>query len=233
MVVWFNAEPGEPGHSYLLKHTSRTVRATAEKIHYRINVNTLLQEPASALKMNDIAYVEFETAKPLFFDPYTSNRIAGSFILIDPISNATLGAGMIREDLSDTTAVTSADDLAKKPVTSAERYKRHGHHPGLIVVENNLTLAARIERALFDDHVEVLHVSAETLPLAQLESNLKLFQSLGIVVIYSSAALAEDAKGKLKVLAGNCFLDLATLESGADPLTAVAAFTRSVRTDLP
>ena len=58
--------------------------------------------------MNDIAYVEFETVSPLFFDPYTQNRITGSFILIDPISNATLGAGMIRADLADQTV---ADDV--------------------------------------------------------------------------------------------------------------------------
>ena len=113
MVVWFNAEPAEPGKSYLLKHTSRTVRAKALKIRYRVNVNTLVQEPVNRLQMNDIAYVEFETVSPLFFDPYTQNRITGSFILIDPISNATLGAGMIRADLSDQTVV---EDAAQKPV---------------------------------------------------------------------------------------------------------------------
>ena len=59
--------------------------------------------------MNDIAYVEFETVSPLFFDPYTQNRITGSFILIDPISNATLGAGMIRADLADQTVADDAD----------------------------------------------------------------------------------------------------------------------------
>ena len=59
------------GESYLIKHTSRTVRAKALKIRYRVNMNTLEQEPASSLQMNDIAYVEFETVSPLFFDPYT------------------------------------------------------------------------------------------------------------------------------------------------------------------
>src|ERR1700726_4533461 len=161
MVVWFNAEPAEPGKSYLLKHTSRTVRAKALKIHYRVNVNTLVQEPVSSLQMNDIAYVEFETVSPLFFDSYTQNRITGSFILIDPISNATLGAGMIREDLSDASLIGADKDAAQKHVTSADRYKRHGHYPGLILVENNLTLASRLERALFDERFEVLHVSAE------------------------------------------------------------------------
>src|SRR6267143_398276 len=53
MVVWFNGEPAEPGRSYLLKHTSRTVRAKALKIRYRVNVNTLVQEPVDHLQMND------------------------------------------------------------------------------------------------------------------------------------------------------------------------------------
>ncbi len=114
MVVWFNGEPAEPGRSYLLKHTSRTVRAKALKIRYRVNVNTLVQEPVANLQMNDIAYVEFETVSPLFFDPYTQNRITGSFILIDPISNATLGAGMIRADLSDQPVV---EGTIQKPVS--------------------------------------------------------------------------------------------------------------------
>src|ERR1700726_2693619 len=139
MVVWFNAEPAEPGRSYLLKHTSRTVRAKALKIRYRVNVNTLVQEPASSLQMNDIAYVEFETVSPLFFDPYTQNRITGSFILIDPISNATLGAGMIRADLSDQTVVEDA--AVPTQVAATERYKRHGHYPALILVEGNPDLA--------------------------------------------------------------------------------------------
>ncbi len=116
MVVWFNAESAEPGKSYLLKHTSRTVRAKALKIHYRVNVNTLVQEPVDSLQMNDIAYVEFETVSPLFFDPYTQNRITGSFILIDPISNATLGAGMIRADLADQTDVADAATNAQEHV---------------------------------------------------------------------------------------------------------------------
>src|SRR5258708_3155307 len=171
MVVWFNAEPAEPGRSYLLKHTSRTVRAKALKIRYRVNVNSLVQEPVEHLQMNDIAYVEFETVSPLFFDPYTQNRITGSFILIDPISNATLGAGMIRADLSDQTVV---EDAAHKPVTATERYKRHGHHPALILVEDNPALASRLERALFDDHFQALPISGDAVSVAAIDKDMKL-----------------------------------------------------------
>jgi bifunctional enzyme CysN/CysC/sulfate adenylyltransferase subunit 1 len=212
MVVWFNAEAGEPGKSYLLKHTSRTVRAKALKIHYRVNVNTLVHEPANSLQMNDIAYVEFETVSPLFFDPYTQNRITGSFILIDPISNATLGAGMIRADLADQT-VAGGIPIAQEyaPVTPAERYKRHGHHPGLIVVENNSGLATRLERALFDDRFEVLLLSGDAVDVSNLQQHYASFESAGLVVIYNCDTLAPEAKNKIRTLAGGGFFDLSAL----------------------
>jgi hypothetical protein len=235
MVVWFNAEPAEPGKSYLLKHTSRTVRAKALKIHYRVNVNTLVQEPVSSLQMNDIAYVEFETVSPLFFDPYTQNRITGSFILIDPISNATLGAGMIRADLADQTV---ADDVSiaqeYAPVTAADRYKRHGHYPGLILVEDNPGLAMRLERALFDDHFEVFHVSGEALPVSAMESQYASFELAGLVVIYSCHALAPEAKSKLGALASGRFFDLSSIQSSgdkADDVQKALALVQSLRAD--
>jgi sulfate adenylyltransferase large subunit len=218
MVVWFNTEPAEPGKSYLLKHTSRTVRAKALRIRYRVNVNTLVQEPVNRLQMNDIAYVEFETVSPLFFDPYTQNRITGSFILIDPISNATLGAGMIRADLSDQTVV---EDAAQKPVTTTERYKRHGHYPALILVEGNPELAERLERALFDDHFEVVRVNGEDVPVSVLESQFKVFESMGLVVIYFCDALTAESKHKLGVLAANHFFDISALQLPAGDSEAV------------
>jgi sulfate adenylyltransferase subunit 1 len=218
MVVWFNAEPAEPGRSYLLKHTSRTVRAKALKIRYRVNVTTLVQEPVGNLQMNDIAYVEFETVSPLFFDPYTQNRITGSFILIDPISNATLGAGMIRADLSDQTVV---EGPIQKPVIATERYKRHGHYPALILVEGNPALATHLERALFDDHFEVLHVTGEDEPLHILESSLSLTQSMGLVVIYSCGWLDPEAKRRLAALVEGRFFDLSALELPAEETGAL------------
>jgi bifunctional enzyme CysN/CysC/sulfate adenylyltransferase subunit 1 len=229
MVVWFNAEPGDPGKSYLLKHTSRTVRAKALKIRYRVNVNSLVQEPVEHLQMNDIAYVEFETVSPLFFDPYTQNRITGSFILIDPISNATLGAGMIRADLSDQTVV---EDAAHKPVTATERYKRHGHHPARISVENNPALASRLERALFDDHFEVVRISGDDVSVEDLEKNIKLAQSTGLVIIYSSDVLSPQEKLRLNAAAVDSFFDLSVLQLPAEEpeaLRKVLAFLRPLR----
>jgi sulfate adenylyltransferase subunit 1 len=221
MVVWFNAEAAEPGKSYLLKHTSRTVRAKALKFHYRVNVNTLAHEPSSTLHMNDIAYVELETVSPLFFDPYTQNRITGSFILIDPISNATLGAGMIRADLADQT-VSSVDPATRElvPVTAPERFKRHGHLPGIVVIENNAVQAMRLERTLFDDHFQVLLLSEDSLSFVELEAQYSAFQAAGLLLIYSCDKLSPDAKARLAILAAHRFFELPATQSSADESTA-------------
>jgi bifunctional enzyme CysN/CysC/sulfate adenylyltransferase subunit 1 len=229
MVVWFNTEPAQLGQTYLLKHTSRTVRAKALKIRYRVDVNTLVHEPVAALQMNDIAYVEFESVSPLFFDPYTQNRITGSFILIDTISNATLGAGMIRADLSDQTV---AVDAGGAPVSAVERYKRHRHDPGLILVEDNSELATRIERALFDDHFEVLLVRGQDVPAGLLQSQLALFESAGIVVIYSCDPLAPETKRKLTSLPSDRVFDVSAMgvtSTGLDTFSQIIIAIQSLR----
>src|SRR5258708_7759954 len=99
-VVWLHGAPLELGRTYLVKHTTRQTKIRALHIRHRINVNTLAEEPAARLEMNEISSVEFETHVPLFFDPYSSNRTTGSFILIDAALNATVSAGMIQQDVS-------------------------------------------------------------------------------------------------------------------------------------
>jgi bifunctional enzyme CysN/CysC/sulfate adenylyltransferase subunit 1 len=95
MLVWMSEQPLVTGQTYLLKHTTRVVHAKVRSIHHRVDVVTSEHHPASALQMNDIAEVEFETNLPLFFDRYEDSRPLGSFILIDRLSNATAAAGMI------------------------------------------------------------------------------------------------------------------------------------------
>ncbi len=204
MVVWLDAKPMALGHSYLIKHNVRSSRAKATKIRFRVNMNTLEREPASELHMNDIAAVEFETASPLFFDPYKRNRVTGSFILIDPISNATVGAAMIERELVPQTEHSFQDIRAAKPeampVTAAltieDRYRRHGHYPAVIFAGNRLALARSLESALFARGVEVLHLSAAELSPERLATVLSLANSLGLVVILSGDS--EESLGKLR-----------------------------------
>jgi bifunctional enzyme CysN/CysC len=94
-ICWFSRAPLEAGRSYLLKHTTRTVRAFIDRLRYRITIDTLHRESAEELRTNEIGRVWLTTAVPLVFDPYHRNRGTGGFILIDEITRETAGAGVI------------------------------------------------------------------------------------------------------------------------------------------
>lgn len=94
-MVWMNDEPAIPGRSYLLKTGSQQVPATITDLKFRTNVNTLEQSAAKTLELNEVGTLTIATDRPIAFDSYASNALTGAFILIDRISNATLGAGVI------------------------------------------------------------------------------------------------------------------------------------------
>ena len=116
----------------MLKHTTRTVRARFSQIRYRVDINTLEHQPATKLDPNEIGAVDVKTTLPLFFDPYTSNRTTGSFIVIDPLTNATLAAGMIREDLSraDGSVDQELDQHGHRCRVIGQRFDVGGVHAG-------------------------------------------------------------------------------------------------------
>ncbi len=95
MLCWLSETPLDPRRKYLLRHTTRDSKAMLAAIAYRIDVNTLQQQAAEKLVMNDIARVSFKLAQPIFVDSYTENRSTGAFIVVDESSNNTVGAGMI------------------------------------------------------------------------------------------------------------------------------------------
>jgi bifunctional enzyme CysN/CysC len=94
-VVWMAEEPAFPGRSYLLKIGSQQVPATITDLKFRTNVNTLEESAANTLELNEVGTVTIATDKPIAFDSYATNAPTGAFIVIDRISNATLGAGVI------------------------------------------------------------------------------------------------------------------------------------------
>lgn len=96
-LCWVNEEPMDPRGSYWLQHSTRQVRAFIQDLNYRINVDTMHREAADILHLNEIGRVQITTTQPLFFDSYQINRATGSFILIDPHTNNTVAAGMIRD----------------------------------------------------------------------------------------------------------------------------------------
>jgi bifunctional enzyme CysN/CysC/sulfate adenylyltransferase subunit 1 len=212
-IVWLHGAPLEVGRTYLVKHTVRQTKIRALHIRHRVNVNTLAKEPATCLEMNEIGSVEFEAHVPLFFDPYSSNRTTGSFILIDAATNATVGAGMIQEDVSATAIVTEAEfassALAEAPVAAEERYARHGHFPAVFLVEGRPSLAVRLERLLFDRGFEVLHLGHPEFSGDAFAETVRAAESAGIIVLYSGDVLTGKAKRRLARELGNRFFDLA------------------------
>ena len=196
-LVWLHAEPLLIGKPLLLKQTTRVVKARVRRILHRANVNTLEHEPAERLEMNGIAEVEVETNQPLFLDAYATSRATGSFILIDPFSNATVGAGMVREtvladaagpeDRSGAAVTTSLGEVAAQ-----ERHRRHGHKPGVFLLGNRLSLAKLLERVFFQEGFEVVVVDGSGVASPVLAGFLTSLYSAGMVVLCTNTALAPQ-----------------------------------------
>jgi bifunctional enzyme CysN/CysC/sulfate adenylyltransferase subunit 1 len=95
-ICWMHIRPLQAGKKYFLKHATQTVQAVVTQLESRINFDTLEPEAApAALAVNDIGIVRIKTARPVVFDSYTTNRLTGSFILIEQGTNATVAAGML------------------------------------------------------------------------------------------------------------------------------------------
>ena len=153
MLVWMNQTPLEPGRPYLIKHSTQQAGAQVAAVRYRVNINTLEHELAERLGFNEIGAVMIEAKRPLYFDPYDESRITGAFILIDPLTNETLAAGMIKSGLageSERAEEWLAAEFRTGRVTPAERYVRAGHRPFAIWLEGGEELAFALERKLFD-----------------------------------------------------------------------------------
>lgn len=101
-LVWLHEEHMQPGRSYLLKAGATTVPVQIETLQHKINVNSLQQESGSILELNEVGACVLNISQAISFDAYRDNRSSGSFILIDRISNATVGAGMIDTPLEST-----------------------------------------------------------------------------------------------------------------------------------
>ncbi len=134
-ICWMDDSKSlETGKSYRIQHTTRLVNGVIKKLRYQLDVNTLHRLDADTLNLNEIGRVEIETGQPLFFDPYTQNRETGGFVIIDPASNLTVAAGMIRGGISQ----TEREEIQKTPrerniqweafpVTRQMREEKNGH----------------------------------------------------------------------------------------------------------
>jgi sulfate adenylyltransferase subunit 1 len=201
-VVWLHQDPLRVERPLLLKQTTRSVKARVRRIRFRINVDTRQSEPAEHLELNGIAEVEVETSQPLFLDAYAASRATGSFILMDPFSNATVGAGMVRETSLDSAAQLEERNRAALgvtigAVTAEERQRRHGHRPGILLLGNRPSLATSLERALFDDGFHVVALDASGVPSPALKRLLVSLYGAGLMVLCTNASLEPQDLAEL------------------------------------
>jgi len=164
MVVWMAEEPMLPGKSYWFKQTTKVTPGVVSQLRYRIDVNTLHREPAAQLKLNEIGRCTITLNQPICFDSYRRNRATGAFILIDRVTNGTVGAGMIldrspqdgRHDHWDDAPLTAEPEGRPGAVSLQERQMRLGQRPVTVLLtgltgSGKSTIAYATERRLFEE----------------------------------------------------------------------------------
>ncbi len=173
-IVWLNADAMIPGKTYLFKHTSQTVAGQIDSLRYRVDVNTLHRSPAPDLQLNEIGRCSITLNQAIYFDAYRRNRGTGAFIIIDRLTNATVGAGMIsdRDAVRQRTAAWEAEDKiattteVRSEVSSDERAARFGQKPATLLLTGltgtgKSTIARAVERLLFDRGRAVMVMDGE------------------------------------------------------------------------
>ena len=152
-VVWMTEAALLPGKLYDFKLGSKTVSGRVSAMKHRIDVNTLEELPAPGLELNEIGLCEISVDQPVCIDSYEKNRSTGAFIVIDRLTNVTVGAGMINLELA--AAKRRAKRSSTIHVTKEERSARYGQKPATIMFigvsgSGKSTLAHGLERRLFD-----------------------------------------------------------------------------------
>ncbi|MBU0677404.1 MAG: sulfate adenylyltransferase subunit CysN [Verrucomicrobia bacterium] len=164
MMVWMHEDTLKPGRPYLLKHATNSVPCEISCLRYKIDVNTLHRQKADDLQLNEIGRGAIHLHRPLAYDAYVRSKECGSFVIIDRLSNVTVGAGMILErDPNELVADrTPADEpksehirTHKSNVTPAERRKKLGHEPATVWLtglpkSGKSTIAYALEKRLFE-----------------------------------------------------------------------------------
>ena len=225
-IVWMSDEPLVPGKQYFFKQTSKMTTGAVSTLRYRIDVNSLHREPAPALALNEIGRCAITLTSPIAHDAYRRNRTTGGFIMIDRLTNATVGAGMILDREPDE---GTGDHWGESPtagqlhgessaVTADERQARFGQKPATVLLTGltgagKSTLAKALERKLFDMGRAVVVLDGQNMRLgiskdlgfttAERSENLRrsvevarLFNDAGILCIGAFVAPDEDVRQK-------------------------------------
>jgi len=154
-IVWMSDRPLLPGRQYNLKLASSDAPATPEAIHHRIDVNTLAHHPAEQLGLNEIGYCRIRASRALAFDAYESDPATGAFILVDRVSNLTVGAGMIVRPVTDQLTDKSSNvTWHAQTVNKKARAQQKSQKPAVLWFTGlsgagKSTVANALEKALF------------------------------------------------------------------------------------
>ena len=164
MVVWMSDEAMVPGKQYLFKQTTKMIPGNISTLRYQVDVNTLHRTPSPTLELNQIGRCSVSLNEPITFDRYRRNRNTGAFIVVDRITNTTVGAGMILdrrtgEDRGDKWEDDPSSESLQaeiSTVSSDERRARFGQTPVTVLLTGlpgagKTTTAYALERRLFDN----------------------------------------------------------------------------------
>ncbi len=222
-LVWLSERPLALGRRYLVKLGARTVPAHVERIHHRLDLDTLREVHADHLDANDLGLVRVVTTRSLIFDRYRDNRATGAFVLIDPEDHATIAAGMVQGAVASTGAHQIYSHL-----TTADRARRLGHHGCAVLLDGGLDAdatdrVAALERALFARGVVVTQVGLDV------EAAVALARAGLVALAVVAGGGRERARDALRG-AG-----VPWVEAAADPASAdaIAAAARLARRDPP
>tara|TARA_Y100000590_G_scaffold230408_1_gene259745 strand:- start:426 stop:2345 length:1920 start_codon:yes stop_codon:yes gene_type:complete len=224
-VVWMDSEPMKPGRQYLLRSATGQTNASVISIRHQVDIKTLAEQPAAALELNDIARCAISTDRQLLFDPYNMNRQTGSFVLVDRLRNATVGAGMVIEASSgwdrepDAGLVRHASEISPD-----ERSARFGQHPCTVLLTGltaagKSTIATTLERRLFDQGRATIRLDGENVRLGisrdlgfsaqERSENLRrvaevarLVNNQGLIAVAALVAPEEDVRARARNLVG-------------------------------
>jgi bifunctional enzyme CysN/CysC len=149
-IIWLSEEPMLPGRSYRMKTSSRLVSATVNAPKHKTDVNTLQKLPAKTLQLNEIGNCTLAVDRPIAFDSYNENRQTGSFILIDRMSNNTVGMGMINFPLRRAANI----HWQNLDINKAANAEQKGQSPAVLWFtglsgSGKSTIANEVQRRLF------------------------------------------------------------------------------------
>ncbi|MEM7095181.1 MAG: sulfate adenylyltransferase subunit CysN [Actinomycetota bacterium] len=170
-VVWMADAALEPGRQYLMQSSNGLSNASVTTIRHRVDINTLEEQQANALELNDIAVCAITSDRELLFDPYATNRQTGSFILVDRLSNATVAAGMISGASSSWDRAPEASLVRQvSEISEAERAVRFGQQPCTLLLTGlsaagKSTIATALARRLFDLGKTAIRLDGENVRL--------------------------------------------------------------------